>query len=75
MATTVALVIAMAGTALASGLFIGATCGVTDMPGHSEYAQNHIAHSAQEGLLGNEGHKPGVAHQGLSGMCPGKPLR
>ena len=67
MATTIALVLAMAGTALASGhLFKGDPCEA-DMPGNSEYAQNHIVFAAHNGALGQD-HKPGV-HAGFAGLC------
>ena len=60
-----AFVMAMAGTALAHPV-AGDVCDA-GMPGHSEYAQNHIAHAAREGIIG-QGHKPG-AHQGWAGFC------
>jgi hypothetical protein len=34
-------------------------------PGHSEFAQHHIVPFAQEGGLGEGGHKPGT-HRGFS---------
>jgi hypothetical protein len=37
-------------------------------PGHSEYAQTHVAPLAQEGELGAGGHVPGH-HQGYAGLC------
>lgn len=42
-------------------------CNASDEPGHSEYAQHHVVPFAQEGALGNGGHKPG-SHQGMS-LC------
>ncbi len=46
-------------------------CGVVvpDEPGHSEFARHHIVPFAQEGALGNEGHKPGT-HRGFSVCNP-----
>ena len=41
----------------------------TNEPGHSEFAQHHIAAKAQEGLLGAGGHVPGT-HQGFSVCNP-----
>lgn len=38
-------------------------------PSGAEYAAHHISALAQEGGLGNDGHKPG-AHQGFS-LCLG----
>lgn len=35
------------------------------MPSGHEYAQHHISAMAKEGMLGNDGHKPG-SHRGFS---------
>ena len=43
----------------------GNPCVATDEPGHSEYAQHHVAAQAQLGLIGTGGHAPGV-HRGFS---------
>lgn len=67
LALTVALLIAMTATALAHP-FAGDACDA-GMPGHSEYAQNHIAHAAQEGGIIGHVHKPGQAHHGWAGLC------
>ena len=45
----------------------GNPCVATNEPGHSEFAQHHIAAQAKEGLLGAGGHVPGT-HQGFS-LC------
>ena len=45
-------------------------CDPSDDPGNSGYAQNHIKPLATSGNLGNDGHKPGVAHQGFSACDP-----
>ena len=42
-------------------------CNDSEEPGHSDYAQHHIAFLAKEGNLGEGGHKPG-SHQGFS-LC------
>lgn len=62
-----ALMMAMAGTALGHAV-AGPVCD-DGMPGHSEYAQNHIAHAAQEGGIIGHAHKPGVLHHGWAGFC------
>ncbi|HZD23839.1 MAG TPA: hypothetical protein VE569_10625 [Acidimicrobiia bacterium] len=52
-------------------------CDGTDDPGHSEYAEHHIAFLAKQGGIGGpvtpgsdpltfDGHVPGVVHQGFS---------
>ncbi|HEX6221978.1 MAG TPA: hypothetical protein VF115_12860 [Acidimicrobiia bacterium] len=64
---TLALLMVMAGTALAHPV-AGPVCDA-DMPGHSEYAQNHIAHAAQEGGIIGHMHKPGKLHHGWAGFC------
>ena len=38
-------------------------------PGHSEFAQHHVVPAAQEGQLGEGGHKPGE-HRGFSACNP-----
>ena len=38
--------------------------------GHSAYAHHHVVPTAQEGELGNGGHKPG-SHRGYHGLCGG----
>ena len=38
-------------------------------PGHSEFAQHHVVPFAQEGELGEGGHKPGT-HRGFSACDP-----
>jgi hypothetical protein len=38
-------------------------------PGNSEFAQHHVVPAAQEGQLGEGGHKPGE-HQGFSACNP-----
>ncbi len=42
-------------------------CNTSDEPGHSEYAKHHVVPFAQEGQLGQGGHKPG-SRQGFS-LC------
>ncbi|RBW69472.1 hypothetical protein [Bacillus taeanensis] len=32
------------------------------LPSGQEYAQHHIVSMAHDGMLGNDGHKPGVHH-------------
>ena len=47
-------------------------CGnatVAGEPGHSEFAQHHVAPQAREGMLGAGGHKPGM-HRGFSACNP-----
>lgn len=44
-------------------------CNDSGEPGNSDYAQHHIKPLAQEGGLGEGGHKPGT-HQGYS-TCHG----
>lgn len=44
-------------------------CNDSGEPGNSDYAQHHIVPLAQEGGMGNDGHKPG-SHQGYS-ICLG----
>lgn len=66
--TTLAFVVVMAGTALAHPV-AGPVCDDATKPGHSEYAQNHIAHAAQEGGIIGHAHKPGKAHRGWAGFC------
>lgn len=49
--------------------FAAPPCNDTNGDGASsgyEYAQYHIKPLAQDGLLGNGGHKPGVGHRGFS---------
>ncbi|MCH7610281.1 MAG: hypothetical protein IIA51_00640 [Chloroflexi bacterium] len=43
-------------------------CNNSGGPGHSDYAKHRIVSLAKDGMLGNDGHKPGV-HQGFS-FCP-----
>ncbi len=40
-------------------------CNDSGEPGNSDYAQHHIKPAAQDGALGEGGHKPG-SHQGYS---------
>lgn len=44
-------------------------CNDSGEPGNSDYAQHHIRPLAQEGGLGEGGHKPGT-HRGYS-LCQG----
>ena len=44
-------------------------CTPSDDPGHSEFARHHIVPFAQEGELGDGGHKPG-SHHGFSACNP-----
>jgi hypothetical protein len=44
-------------------------CTPSDDPGHSEFAEHHIVPFAQEGELGEGGHKPGE-HRGFSACNP-----
>lgn len=67
----------LAGIAAAAALTFGAAgpaaahsahpCNDTGGPGHSDYATHHIVPLAQQGALGNDGHKPG-SHRGYS-LC------
>jgi hypothetical protein len=59
---TVALTLGTAGSAVAHD---GGPCNSTGGPGHSDYAAHHIVVAAQDGALGNDGHKPGI-HKGYS---------
>ncbi len=45
-----------------------APCDEALGPGHSEYAQHHVAPLAKSGGLGAGGHIPGE-HQGYAGLC------
>ena len=67
---TVALVMAAMLVASAMPAFAhqAGPCTPSDDPGHSEFAQHHIVPFAQEGALGEGGHKPG-SHKGFS-TCP-----
>lgn len=74
----ISLIIAMLG--IAFGMFGGTPvlahlagpCNDPDGDGPSgqEYAEHHISAFARAGLLGNDAHKPGVAHQGFSACIP-----
>lgn len=44
-------------------------CGDAGEPGNSDYAQHHIVPLAQDGQLGDGGHKPG-SHRGFSACDP-----
>ncbi len=44
---------------------IAGPCVEAGEPGHSDFAQHHVAPLAQEGMLGAGGHIPGE-HQGFS---------
>ncbi len=61
-----ALAFGAAGPASAHG---AAPCNDSGEPGNSDYAQHHIVVLAQDGALGNGGHKPG-SHGGFS-LCLG----
>lgn len=61
-----ALTLATVGAASAH---ITGPCGPDEDFTGAEYAEHHISAMAQEGLLGNGGHKPG-SHQGYS-LCLG----
>ena len=45
-------------------------CNDSGEPGNSDYAQHHIKPLATSGGMGNDGHKPGVQHQGYSACDP-----
>jgi len=45
-------------------------CTDSGGPGNSDYGRHHISSFAKDGNLGNEGHKPGVSHQGFSVCDP-----
>lgn len=45
-------------------------CNDSPDPGNSSYAKHHIVVVAKSGGMGNDGHKPGVAHQGYSACDP-----
>jgi hypothetical protein len=47
----------------------GPCAGEDTDPGHSEFAKHHIVPFAQEGELGEGGHKPGT-HRGFSACNP-----
>jgi hypothetical protein len=44
-------------------------CNTEAGPGHSEFAQHHVAPLARGGMLGAGGHKPG-AHGGMAACNP-----
>ena len=64
----VSLVAALA-LAAPSSAHIAGPCNPSEGPGHSEFAQHHVAAMAKEGMLGEGGHKPG-AHRGFSACNP-----
>lgn len=67
----VILVAVMASMTLALGASAHSAppCNDSGEPGNSDYAKHHIVALANDGALGNDGHKPG-SHQGFS-LCLG----
>lgn len=63
------ILLALAAFSLPAMAHQAGPCGATEDPGHSGFAQHHIVPFAQEGMLGDGGHKPG-AHRGYS-LCLG----
>jgi hypothetical protein len=60
---------ALALAAPSSADHLAGPCNEGDNPGHSEFAQHHVATFAQAGMLGAGGHKPGE-HRGYSACGP-----
>jgi hypothetical protein len=65
---SVLAVLAMSAPASATHSFCPAPSDPS-APGHSEFAQHHVAPLAQTGALGAGGHMPGV-HTGMFGCHP-----
>jgi hypothetical protein len=70
--TLLAASLLVLGAALPASAHLAGPCDDSDGDGMAsgrEYAAHHISAFAQEGLLGNEGHKPGT-HRGFSACDP-----
>jgi hypothetical protein len=65
-APAAAAVFALGGAAAPASAHTAGPCEDSGGPGHSDYAAHHIVVMAQDGALGDGGHKPGE-HKGYSG--------